>query len=226
MTEIIVLFVIYNLAEISLQRSATYKTAVDVSLCKQLCRISCIYGSAVLDTDCFCCSLVVYFSNALTDALAYFLSLLCCSCLACSDCPDRLVSDDHCLSLISSYILKTNFNLLTDKVHCHALLSLLQSLAAAHDRCDAVLECFEDFLIYIFICLAKVISSLRVSENYIFNACIYKHSRRNLACVSSALLEIHILSSDLDVCSFCCLDNRNNIDSRYTEYYVNFFICY
>src|SRR5699024_9386618 len=142
---------------------------------------SCIYRSAVLDTDCFCCRLVIYFSDALADAFAYFLSLLCCSCLACSDRPDRLVSGNHCLSLVSCDILKTNLHLLTDEVHCHALLSLLQSLAAAHDRCDSVLKGFENFLIYILICLAEVISSLGVSEDNILHACVYEHSRSDLS---------------------------------------------
>ena len=67
---------------------------------------------------------------------------------------------------------------------------------------------------------------LSVSENNIFNTCIYKHVRRNLTCVSSTLLEIHVLSSNLDVCSFCSLYNWYDIDSRYAEYYVYFFVSY
>src|SRR5699024_11237992 len=108
-------------------------------------------------------------------------------------CQERLVSDHYSLSLVSRYVLDTNLYLLADEIHCHALLSLLQSLTAAHDRCDAVLKRFEDFLIYILICLAEVISSLGVSENNIFHACIYEHSRGDPACIGAALPKIHIL---------------------------------
>ena len=45
--------------------------------------------------------------------------------LACSDRPDRLISDNRCLSLIRSYSKESNLNLLTDEIHGHALLSLL-----------------------------------------------------------------------------------------------------
>ena len=78
------LFIVYDLSEVSLQGSSAYQTAVDISLCEELCRIACVYRSAVLDTDRFCCRLVINFSDALADALAYFLSLLCCSCLSSS----------------------------------------------------------------------------------------------------------------------------------------------
>ena len=63
-----------------------------------------------------------------------------------------------------------------------------------------------------------------MTENYIFNTCIYKHIRRNFACISSAFLKIHILSTNLDIGSFCSLYNRYNVDSRYTEYYINFLV--
>src|SRR5699024_11780055 len=122
-------------------------TTVNISLSEELCCVSCVYGTAVLDTDRFCSRLVINLSDTLTDTLAHFFSLLCCSSLSCSDRPDRLVSNYHCLRLICCYILKTYLHLLADKVHCHALLSLLQRLAAAHDRCDAMLKLFKDFLV-------------------------------------------------------------------------------
>ena len=89
-----------------------------------------------------------------------------------------------------------------------------------------MLKCFQDFLIYIFVCLTEVLSSLRMSENYIFNTCIYKHIRGDLTCVSSALLKIHVLSSNLDVCSLSSLYNWYNINSRYAEYDIYVFVSY
>ena len=53
-----------------------------------------VYRSAVLNTDSFCSCLIIDLCDALTDALAYFLSLLSSSGLSGSDSPDRLVSDN------------------------------------------------------------------------------------------------------------------------------------
>ena len=89
-----------------------------------------------------------------------------------------------------------------------------------------MLEGFQHLLIYILIGLSKVISSLRVSQNYIFYAGIYQHSRSDLAGVGSALLKIHILCANLNVSSLAGLYHRNDVDGRNTEYYVYFFICY
>ncbi len=65
-----------------------------------------------------------------------------------------------------------------------------------------------------------------MSENYVFYACIHKHCRSDLACVGAALLKIHILSANLDVGAFACLNNRDDVDSRNTEYYVNILACH
>ena len=141
----------------------------------------------------YCCSFIINFSDALTDSFANFLSLLCCSCFSCSDCPDWLISDHCSFCLISCYILESNFYLLANEIHCYALFSLLQSLSTAHDRCNTVLKCFQDFFVDIFVCLTEVISSLRMSKYNVFYSCIYEHSRRDLSCVSSALFEVHVL---------------------------------
>ena len=89
-----------------------------------------------------------------------------------------------------------------------------------------MLKCFEHFLVYSFACLSEVLSSLRVSENYVFNTSVCKHVRGNLACESTFLLEVHVLSTNLDVGAFCSLNYRKNINSRYAEYYVNVIVCY
>ena len=89
-----------------------------------------------------------------------------------------------------------------------------------------MLKSFQHFLVYIFICLSEIFSSFRMSENYIFNTCVCKHIRGDFACVSAFLLKIHILSANLDIGTLCCFYNRNNVDSRYAEYYVYFVILY
>ena len=82
---IVLLFVANDLSEVWFEGCSTNRTSVDVSHSKQFCCISCIYRSAVLDTDSFCCICIVDLSYALTDTFADFLSLLACSSFACSD---------------------------------------------------------------------------------------------------------------------------------------------
>ena len=87
-----------------------------------------------------------------------------------------------------------------------------------------MLESFEHFFVNVLVCLTEVLSSLGVSKYNVLNACIYEHSRSDLTCVSAFLLEVHVLSTNLDVRTFSCLNNRNDVDSRYAEYYVNFIV--
>ena len=89
-----------------------------------------------------------------------------------------------------------------------------------------MLKSFQHFLVNVFVCLAEILSSLRMSENNVFNACVCKHVRGDLACVSAFFLEVHVLSANLDIGSLCRFNNRNDIDSRNAEYYVNFVILY
>ena len=90
---------------LSLQGSTADETAVDVSLSKEACSIACVAGSAVLDRDSLCALLAVELCDDAADELANFFSLLVCSCLTCSDSPDRLVSDRDLAELVSRDIL-------------------------------------------------------------------------------------------------------------------------
>ena len=65
-----------------------------------------------------------------------------------------------------------------------------------------------------------------MSQNNVFNACIYQHIRGDFTCVGTFLFEVHIFSTNLDVCSFCSFYYRNDVDSRYAKYYINFIIFY
>ena len=61
------ILVVYNLTEISFQGCSANQTTIDVRLCEQLCCISCIYRSAVLDTNRISSSLIIDFSYTCTD---------------------------------------------------------------------------------------------------------------------------------------------------------------
>ena len=208
------------------QRSSAYQSAVDVRLSKQLRSRLCIYGSAVLNTDLRRCLFIIDLRDAVTDSLTYFLSLLGGSGFSGSNSPDRLVSDHCFLCLLCGHILKSDLYLLADEIHRHALLSLLKRFSAAHNRCDAVLERFQHLFVYALGCLSKVLSPLGVSEHHIFYACVGQHRRRNLTCIGSFLLEIHVFSAYLNVASLCSLNNRKNVDGRNAEHYVHFLVVY
>ena len=65
-----------------------------------------------------------------------------------------------------------------------------------------------------------------MSDDNIFNTCIYEHCCRNLTCVSAALFKVHIFSTYFYICSLYSFYYRNNIDCRYTIYYINIIIFY
>ena len=91
---------------------------------------------------------------------------------------------------------------------------------------DDVVKCFEDFLVNVFACFSEVVSSLGMSKDNIFNTSVYQHSRSDLACVCTFFFEVHVLCCYSNVCSFASFYNRNDVDSRNTEYYVNFVVLY
>ena len=129
-----------NLREVWLKRSPSDKTAIDIRLSEKLCSVLSIHGATVLDADSISCSSIVDLTDALTDSCTYFLSLISCSSLSCSDSPDRLVSDNSLLCLISSDVKKCDLDLLTDPINRDALLTLCKALSAADDRSDIMLE--------------------------------------------------------------------------------------
>ena len=52
-----------------------------------------------------------------------------------------------------------------------------------------------------------------MSKDYVLNACVCQHVRGNLACVSALLLEVHVLSANLDVGALGSLYYRDDVDS-------------
>ncbi len=74
---VFLLFIVDDLSKISLEACAAYQSAIDVGLREQLSRVACVYGAAVLDAHCLCGCCIIYLSDAVTDALADLLRLLC-----------------------------------------------------------------------------------------------------------------------------------------------------
>ena len=89
-----------------------------------------------------------------------------------------------------------------------------------------MLESLENLLIHGLVGLCKVLSSLGVSDDHILHACIIQHCGRNLAGESTLLLEIHILRTNHDIGTLCCLHSGNDVDCGNAQKYVYFIICY
>ncbi len=118
---------------LSLEGSTAYQAAVDVRLSEEACSVLSIAGSAVLNCHSLSALRAVKLSDDATDELADFLSLLVCSCLACADSPDRLISDCDLAELVSRNILESANDLALDPVECLACFTLCKRLAAADD---------------------------------------------------------------------------------------------
>ena len=191
------------------------QTTVDIRLCKQLLAVRRLHRSAILDTDLLSRIGVIDLCDGITDCLADLLSLVSRCRLAGSDCPDRLVCDDHGSRLLLCHSLEIRLDLKADPVEGHTCFSLLKRLAAAEDRCQAMLKRLQNLLVQELICLIEVLTSLGVSDDDPLAACIDKHVRGNLTSEGSLLLDIHILSANRDICSLHSLDDRDNINCRY-----------
>ena len=155
---------------LSLEGSAAYEAAVDVRLSEETGFVLSVAGTTVLDGDSFSALLAVELSDDATNELADFLSLLVCSCLACADSPDRLISDCDLAELVSRDILESANDLTLDPVECLACFTLCKRLTAADDRSYAVLEESESLLVDCLVGLSIVLTSLGVADDAVVNA--------------------------------------------------------
>ena len=89
-----------------------------------------------------------------------------------------------------------------------------------------MLDSLENLLVNGLVGLSKLLSSLGMTDDNVLNACIYQHSGRNLAGESTLLLEVHVLSTDVDVAALSSFHSRDDVDSGYAEYYIYFIIYY
>ncbi len=158
--------------------------------------------------------------------MADFLCLLCGSDLACADSPDRLISDNHGSSLLSSNADQIALELQTDPVDGHVCFALLKGLAAAKDRDETILESLEDFSVQESIILFVVISSLRVADDDVLDACIFEHCAGDLAGKCAAVLVRDILCAYSNIGALDSLNNGNDVDCRYAVNDINVIILY
>ena len=89
-----------------------------------------------------------------------------------------------------------------------------------------MLESLQNLLVDGLVCLGKIFSSLGMSDDHILHACIHQHCGRNLACIGTLLLKVHVLGTDMDIGAFCSLHCGNDVNGRYAEYYIHIIIYY
>ena len=63
-----------------------------------------------------------------------------------------------------------------------------------------------------------------MSDNDIFNSGIYKHVRRNFTGISTVFFKIKIFCPNIYITSLYCINNRYNVNCRYTKYNINIII--
>jgi len=80
-----------------------------------------------------------------------------------------------------------------------SLLALVEELAHAYHRLDAVLQGGRDLPVHFLIGLAEDMAPLGVPDQHVPAAGVPDHERRNLAGESALLLEVHVLHSDGDL---------------------------
>jgi len=88
----------------TLERSASDETSVDVGLSEEFRRVGSLARTAIEDRRVVGNLLTILLLDDRTDVSMDFLSLVACSRLTSSDGPDRLVSDDDFLEVLSREI--------------------------------------------------------------------------------------------------------------------------
>ena len=96
-------------------------------------------------------------------------------------------------------------------------LSLLKCLTAADDGLKAVLKCSVYLLVNCLVCLSEVLSSLGVTDDDICYTHLSEPEGRDLTCESTLLLEVAVLSCDLDVGVSSCLKSCGKSCERNAE---------
>ena len=125
-----------------------------------------------------------------------FLSLLRSGGLSGTDSPDGFVGNHNLAKLLGSEVEQTVGYLSLHHIELAAGLALLQHLAAAHDRLDAIFQQLVHLAGYNLVGLMIIGAALAVSHNAVVNIHRLQHGGRHFAGVGAALLVAHILCTD------------------------------
>ena len=116
--------------------------------------------------------------------------------LAGADRPDRLVGDDQRAKPGGIDLCQSAADLAADHFFGFTALPIIQMLANAHDRHQAMVEGSHQLEMNGFIRLREVLAALRVAEDHVRDLESSQHGSGNLACVCAFFSEMHVLRAD------------------------------
>ena len=133
------------------------------------------------------------------DALAHLAGLLSRGGAAGADGPDGLIGDDHLAGLLGGHAGQCALDLISDVLHGHAQLPLLQALAHAHDGQQPGVQGGVYLLVHGEVGLVVILAALRVADDHILGPGITDHLGGDLAGKGAVVLVMAGLSADGNV---------------------------
>ncbi|MNV54376.1 hypothetical protein D3C71_1465670 [compost metagenome] len=177
-----------------------------------------LHAAAVLDTNDFSRSFVIQILNQAADIGDNFVRVSGSGRFAGTDSPDWLVCDNRLSRLFGSQSLERAFSLHFAYFLRLVGFTLFELLAYAHDWSDAVAERRVHLLVHDFVRFAEISAALGVAENDIIHTQILQHHAADFTGERAAVLEMQVLSADLDGCAFSQFGQNRQIGERRANY--------
>ena len=155
-----------------------------------------------------------------TDGLADLAGLLGSGGLAGADSPQGLVGDDHVTHLVGGHAGQSALDLVSDQLHGHAQLTLLQALAHTDDGEQAGVDGGVDLLVDGEVGLVIILAALGVADDDVLGAGLLDHLSGDLTGVSAVILIVAGLSADGDVAVLEQADGGLDVGGGHTQHHV------
>ena len=140
-----------------------------------------------------------------------------CSGLAGTDSPNWLVSKNNLAEIFSAEVEERFNDLSLDNIEISAVFAFFEHFADAEDWTEAVFQSQSHLVLQCSSCFAVVLTTFRVTKDYISSASRSHHSSRNFASVSTLCLVGAVFSAQTKLfadnslnSSEMCERNANN----------------
>ena len=149
-----------------------------------------------------------------------FFSLFSRSSLACTDSPNRFVSQNDLTEIFSRKVEQRFFDLSVYHFEVFAGFSFFQYFTDTEDRGQTVSQSQLNFSFQNLRSFVIVSTSFRVTQNYIFSTCRSNHSSRNFTGVSTFFFVSTVFSSYTDFISIDSSSDACQVSERSTDDYI------
>ncbi len=183
---------------VSFQGSTANQRAVDVRLSEQFCRVSCVYGTAVLD-DHLLSDFRVSFGDVVTDEFVNSLRLRRSGGFASTDRPYRFVSDNHAFKRRSALSFQYRVDLTSTDFFSFAGFVFCFGFTDAQNRSQTLLFQHGEFLRDQLVRLFVVSTTLRVADDDVLRADILQHFSRSFTGECARQVQVNVLRAQNDV---------------------------